>query len=366
MSRPAPIPGILNIAPYVGGDAKAEGVDRAIKLSSNESAIGPSPRAQAAFSAVAGELHRYPDGGSNAFRAALSEMYGLDADRIVCGNGSDEIISTLTRAYCGPGDEIVYSAHGFLMYPISAMAAGATPVKAAEENYTASVDALIAAVSDKTKIVFLANPNNPTGTYLPADEVRRLHAALPAHVLLVIDAAYAEYVVRNDYTAGIELVDSADNIVMTRTFSKIYGLAALRLGWAYCPAEIAQVFHRVRSPFNVNAAAQAAGVAALRDIAHTDAARRHNDIWLPWLSGQFEKLGLHVIPSVGNFLTARFPQVDGRTADEALAFLKRRGILPRGIAAYGLSDCLRFTVGLEEENHAAVNAVAEFLSAADG
>lgn len=366
MAAPRPQPGILDIAPYVPGDSKAEEARRVIKLSSNESPLGPSPKAKAAYAALADQLHRYPDGAAADLRAALAEHYGLDADRIVCGAGSDELINLLIHAYAGPGDEVLYSAHGFLMYPISALSAGATPVKAPEPRYVADVDALLSCVTPRTAMVFLANPNNPTGTYVSADEVRRLRAGLPERVLLVIDAAYAEYVVRNDYSPGIELVDAGENVVMTRTFSKIYGLAALRLGWAYCPKAVAEVLNRVRGPFNVNLPAQAAGVAALRDVAHTDAARTHNDVWLPWLTAELARLGLETLPSVGNFVSARFPGEGPRSASEAFAFLKRRGILPRPIAAYGMGDFLRFTVGLEQENRAVVAALEEFMKRGDG
>ncbi len=363
MTGPVPKDGILDIAPYVGGDATAEDGSKAIKLSANESPLGPSPHAVAAFTRAAEDLHRYPDGGADRLREALGRAAGLAPERIVCGNGSDEIIGLLIRAYAGPGDEVLYSRHGFLMYKLGAMAAGAIPVTAPEENYTASVDALLAAVGERTRMVFLANPNNPTGTYLPAAEVARLHAGLPDDVLLVIDSAYAEYVGRNDYSAGIELVDGARNVVMTRTFSKIHGLAALRLGWAYCPAEVAAIYHRVRPPFNVNAAAQAAGIAAIEDLAHVDAASRHNEVWLPWLGDQLGALGLDVVPSVGNFVAVEFDESGARTADAALAFLQRRAILPRNIAAYGLPNHVRITVGLEDENRAVVDAVAEFLAA---
>jgi histidinol-phosphate aminotransferase len=366
MSNPQPIKGILDIAPYVGGDAAAEGLAKVVKLSSNEAATGASPKAIAAFRAAAENLHRYPDGGSNELRHALAEMHGLDPDGVICGNGSDEIISYLTHAYCGPGDEVLYSRHGFLMYPLSALAAGATPVTAPEEEFTASVDALIAAVSERTKIVFIANPNNPTGTYLPERELRRLRAGLPDDVLLVIDCAYAEFVTRNDYGTGIEIVEAHENVVMTRTFSKIFGLAALRLGWAYCPVEIARVYHRVRPPFNVNAAAQAAGVAALHDIAHTDHARAHNEEWRERVTRQFRGLGLETIPSVGNFVTVKLGDGGDGTAQAANAFLKERGILPRDITAYGLEDYLRFTIGLADENEAALAAVKQFLESKRG
>lgn len=366
MSGPQARPGILDIAPYVGGDAKAEGIAKAIKLSSNESATGPSPKAIEAYKSIAGELHRYPDGGSNELRAALAEWHGLDANRIICGNGSDEILTWLVHAYAGPGDEVLYSEHGFLMYPLSAMAAGARPVKAPEVNYTASVDNILSAVTERTRMVMLANPNNPTGTYLPAEDVARLRAGLDDGVLLVLDSAYAEFVQNNDYSAGMEFVHDSDNVVMTRTFSKIYGLAALRIGWAYCPAAVAGVYNRVRGPFNVNAAAQAAAVAALQDSGHVDKARRHNDVWLPWLQAEFARLGLNAIPSVGNFITVAFDTEGPKTADKVQAFLKARGILPRGVAPYGLGHCLRFTIGLEDENKAVVAALTEFLNAADG
>jgi histidinol-phosphate aminotransferase len=352
-----PRPGIMDIAPYVPGESKAAGAAETLKLSSNESALGPSPKAKAAYAKLAEELHRYPDGGAVELRAALGKHYGIDPARIVCGSGSDELIALLVKGYVGPGDEVLLSEYGFLMYPIQALAHGATPVKAPEKNYTADVDAMLAKVSPRTRIVFLANPNNPTGTYLPASEVQRLRDNLRPDILLVIDAAYAEYVVRNDYTSGAELVDRHQNVVMTRTFSKIYGLAALRLGWAYCPADVADVLNRIRGPFNVTAAAQAAGIAAINDVAFTDKARAHNDIWRPWLEQEARKLGFEVTPSVGNFVLIRFPGNTVAQADEAL---KRKGVVGRRVAAYGLPDCLRITVGTEAENRAVIDGLKAF------
>jgi histidinol-phosphate aminotransferase len=360
-SAPTPRPGILDVAPYVGGESKVLGVTRVIRLASNESALGPSPRAVAALAAWASGMHRYPDGGAVDLRQALAKRYGLDAGRIVCGTGSDELIGLLARCYAGPGDEVIYSRHGFLMYPIAATAAGARPVTAPERDLTADVDALLEAVTPRTRIVFLANPNNPTGTYLSSEEVQRLHAGLPKSVLLVIDAAYAEYVQRNDYEPGIALVEANQNVVMTRTFSKIYALGGLRVGWAYLSAPVADVLNRVRNPFNLNAAAQAAAVAALDDVAATDRAREHNDIWLPWLARELSKLGLTVNPSVGNFLIARFSSTPGKTAADGFEFLKSRGILTRKIAGYGLPEWLRIGIGTEEEMRAVVKTCAEFL-----
>ena len=271
--RPQPRPGVLDIDPYVPGKSAAPGVARVFKLSSNETPLGPSPKAIAAYQAVADHLQDYPDGAATALREAIGRAFGLDPDRIVCGAGSDDLLNLLADAYLRDGDEAIYTTHGFLVYPIATLGSGAKPIVAPEKNYTADVDAILAKVTERTKVVFLANPNNPTGTYVPFDEVKRLHKGLPPHVLLVLDAAYAEYVRRNDYEAGIELVATSENVVMCRTFSKIYGLAALRLGWLYGPAHVVDAINRIRGPFNVNAAAIAAGVAAIDDTAHVETAR---------------------------------------------------------------------------------------------
>ena len=316
-----------------------------IRLASNESALGPSRKAIAAYRALAGEIHRYPDGNAQELREALGQCHGIDPARIVCGAGSDELITLLLRCYAGPGDEVLYSRHGFLMYPINAMAVGATPIAAPEREQTTDVDAVLARVTERTRIVFIANPNNPTGTYLGAQEIARLHAGLPASVLLAIDAAYAEFVNRNDYEPGIALVNRAENVVMLRTFSKIYALAGLRLGWAYCPPAVADVLNRVRGPFNVSAAAQAAGVAAVEDVEALNRARAHNERWLPWFSERLAALGLPLTPSVANFVLARFPDDPLKNADAAFAFLQSRGILTRKMAAYGLPQHLRITIG---------------------
>ncbi len=359
MNAPVARPGIMDISPYVGGESALPGVTRVIKLASNEGALGPSPRAMDAYRATAADLHRYPDGGASKLRQAIAARYGLDADRIVCGAGSDELLGLLCRAYAGPGDEVLYTKHGFLMYPIAAKTAGATPVAADETNLTTDVDKLLAAVTERTTIVFVANPNNPTGTYIPAEEMKRLRAGLPDKVLLVIDAAYAEFVDRNDYTPGIELVDAGTNTVMTRTFSKIHALGGLRLGWAYCPPNIADVLHRVRNPFNVSNAAQAAGLAAIEDTGFTALCKAHNDHWLGWLSDEVTKLGLTVVPSVCNFILVRFGD-DGR-ARRADAFLRAKGIIVRAMGGYGLPDGLRITVGRDDENQALIDALREFV-----
>lgn len=354
----APKPGVLDIKPYVGGRAHVPGVEHATKLSSNESALGPSEKALEAYSAAAKGLSAYPDGGANLLREALGRRFGLDPERIVCGNGSDELLSMVAHAYLRPGDEVMFTEHGFLVYRIAALANSATPVVVPEKHLRADVDAMLAQVSEKTRVVYLANPNNPTGTYLSHDEVRRLHAGLPKSALLVIDAAYSEYVRRNDYEAGIEMVSSFSNVVMTRTFSKIYGLAGLRVGWAYCPAAVADVLNRVRGPFNVSVPAQAAAVAALADRAHFDESFAHNEKWRAWLIENIRKLGLGVDDSVCNFVLIQFANAE--QARKVDAFLAQRGLILRDVTNYGLAHCLRLTVGSEKANRAVVTALAEF------
>lgn len=364
LRTPRPNPGILDIEPYVPGESRIAGSARVIKLASNETPLGPSPKAVDAFRAAAATLHRYPDGSAEELRASIARVYGLNADRIVCGAGSDELLNLLAHAFVRAGEEGIFSEHGFLVYRIAILANGATPVVAPERELRADVDAILARAGERTKIVFLANPNNPTGTYLPFDEVQRLRKGLPSHTLLVLDSAYSEYVRRNDYEAGLELVATTANTVMTRTFSKIYGLAGLRLGWAYCPPAIADVLNRIRGPFNVSTPAIAAGIAAMEDRAHVEAAAAHNDRWLPWLTAEIERLGLVVTPSVANFILIHFPAAHARSAEAADAFLKSRGIILRRVAAYGLPNALRATIGTEPENQALVAALAEFAGGA--
>jgi histidinol-phosphate aminotransferase len=361
LQRPQPRPGVLAINPYVPGKSAAPGVGRVFKLSSNETPLGPSPHAIAAYREVASHLQDYPDGASTALREAIGRAFGLDPERIVCGAGSDDLLNLLADAYLRDGDEAIHTTHGFLVYPIATLGSGATPVVAAERDFTADVDAMLAAVSERTRVVFLANPNNPTGTYVPFDGIKRLHRGLPAHVLLVLDAAYAEYVRRNDYEAGIELVATSENVVMCRTFSKIHGLAALRLGWLYGPAHVVDAVNRIRGPFNVNAAAMAAGIAAIADTAHIEAARAHNERWLGWLTERIGKLGLAVTPSAANFVLIHFPDVAGRTAEDADRFLTACGLILRRVSAYKLPNALRMSVGSEEANRLAVSALSEFM-----
>jgi histidinol-phosphate aminotransferase len=357
MPSPAPKPGVLDIAAYVPGRSKATGGTRTFKMSSNENPLGASPKAVEAFRAAAGDLALYPDGASTRLREAIGARYALNPAHIVCGAGSDELLQLLANAYLREGDEAIYSAHGFLVYPIIIRANGAKPVVAPERNNTADIDAMLARVTAKTRMVFIANPNNPTGTYVPFSEIRRLHQGLPQDCILVLDAAYAEYVRRNDYEAGVELVSTQDNVVMTRTFSKVHGLAALRLGWAYCPPAIADVLNRVRGAFNVSAPAIAAGVAAMEDTGFLEHSVSHNDVWLAWLTSELQELGLEVTPSVGNFLLVHFKGAASAVDD----FLSSRGFVLRRMDAYGFPHALRLSVGTEEANRGVVAALADFL-----
>jgi histidinol-phosphate aminotransferase len=357
-----PKPGILDIETYSAGHSDAPGVERVIKLSSNESPIGPSPKAIAAAQEAITETGIYAEAGARDLRKSLAELYGLDAARIVCGNGSNELLTIIANCYLQPKDEAVMSAHGFLLYKIATLANSAVPIEIPEDNLKMDVDAVLAKVTGQTRIVYVANPNNPTGTYLNADELKRLHTGLPASTLLVIDAAYAEYVAKNDYDLGFEMVDAFDNIVITRTFSKIYGLAGLRIGWAYCPKHVADTLNRVRVPFNVNVAGQRAAIAALQDRAHIDQSVRHNETWRVWLTKNIRSLGLDVGESAANFVTIHFPDIVGKTAADADQYLISRGLILRRLEAYQLPNCLRLTVGTEEANLAVFEALSEFMS----
>jgi histidinol-phosphate aminotransferase len=356
MSPPIPKPGVLEIAPYKAGRGEAHAIR--YQLASNESALGPSPAAVEAYRAAADEIHLYPDGGARALREAIAEAHGIDPARIVCGNGSDELLTLIANAYLRPGDEVLFSEHAFLVYRMAALANGAVPVAAPEPALRVDVDAMLARITPKTRIVFLANPNNPTGTWISRDELRRLHAELPPNVLLVIDSAYAEYMQDGDYESGAALVSQFDNVVMTRTFSKAYGLAGLRVGWAYGPADVVDVLNRVRGPFNVSVAAQRAAVAALEDRDHLERALAHNAHWRAWLTLELRALDLRVGDSAGNFVLVQFSdEAQARAAD---TFLLEHGIALRPVAAYGLPQCLRLTVGTEEANRAVVSALAAF------
>ena len=353
---------ILSITPYRQGKGAIENCPDPIKLSSNESCFGPSPAAIAAYHELANALHRYPDGSQVQLRQAIAATHGLDVDNIICGNGSEELLGLAIRTHIRPGDELLLSENHFIMCPIYGKSQGAQIALAAEKDFTIDVDSILSHLSAKTRIVIIANPNNPTGTYIPGSELRRLHKNLPANVLFIIDNAYCEYVKENDYADGMGLVEKHDNVMVTRTFSKIYGLAGLRIGWAYCKGEVLDVMQRLRTPFNANAAAMAAAAAAIKDVDYVNRIRDHNHEALTHIHTELPKIGLHVIRSVANFYLLNFNALEPYNARDAASFLESRGIIPRP-AGQADSNMLRITVGLEHENNAVIAALTEYMQA---
>ncbi|WP_262693844.1 histidinol-phosphate transaminase [Kordiimonas aquimaris] len=360
MSGPKAHDWIADMAPYVPGKSSVSGVKNPVKLSSNECAYGPSPKAVQAFADAAETMLRYPEGGSDKLRHAIADVYKLDADRLICGTGSGDILTLLIHAYTGPGDEIIYSEYGFSLYPVQTEAVGATGVAVPNKNWAADVDGILAAVSEDTKLVFVDNPNNPTGAYLCEREIERLHAGLPQDVLLVLDGAYAECVTAKDYCAGERLVERAENVVMTRTFSKMYALAGLRVGWAYGPRRIVDMLNRIRMPFNVSVSAQPAAAAAVQDEDHLRASVAFNDEWRAAMTAGLTALGLDVVTSQANFILVGFPAEGDKTANLANQFLNEHGYIVRALSV--LPDHLRISVGTAEQNNAVIAILTEFMN----
>ena len=353
---------VLSLKAYVGGKSAVSGFSKVVKLSSNEGAFGVNPVVAKACADKIKDLFRYPDGGSTALREAIAAAHGVSADRIVCGAGSDELIGLLCHAYLRENDEVIITQYAFLMYRLYSLTCGANVVQVPEKDFKIDIDAILNAVTEKTKIVFIANPGNPTGTYLNKQEVRRLCEGLPKNVLLVLDNAYAEFVTAADYDAGIGAVNDFENVVMLRTFSKIYGLGGVRLGWSYSSAEIADILNRVRGPFNVNMIAQCAGEAAVKDTDFVEKCRAHNQKWLDKLPAFFKSLGLDCVPSVANFILVKFPNT-GKTAAGANEFLLSKGVIVRAVVSYGLPDCLRVTIGSDDDMEAFTQALAAYMKA---
>lgn len=351
-----PQPGILDIALYEGGKSHVAGMANALKLSSNENPFGPSERAKDVFLRSVHQLHRYPNTDHAGLRQAIAEVHGLDAGRVICGVGSDEIITFLCQAYAGPGDEVLFTEHGFLMYRISALAVGATPVEVAERERTTDVDALLAACNERTKLVFIANPNNPTGTMISTADIARLAAGLPPQAILVLDGAYAEYV--QGYDGGLGIVEARSNVVMTRTFSKIYGLGGLRIGWGYGPKAIIDVLNRIRGPFNLSNTQLDVAEAAVRDQEHVTRCRVENARWRSWLADALAEIGVPSDTSTANFVLARF--ADPAEAEACDLFLQQQGLIVRRVASYKLPNCLRITIGDEASCRRVAHAVAQF------
>jgi histidinol-phosphate aminotransferase len=364
MTSPTPRPEILTISPYVSGESSVPGVNRVYKLSSNEGAFGVPPGAQKALREIASETYRYPDGGADLLRHAIGRRWGLDPARIVCGAGSDDLLYQLCLTYGGPGRDILMSEHGFTIYEIAGKYAGSRVIKVKERNLQTDLDAMLAAVSPSTRLVFLANPNNPTGSMISESEMARFRAALPPEVLLVIDAAYAEYVTRDDYNAGERLVDASDGTVMTRTFSKVFGLGGVRLGWCYGPPAVIDVLNRVRGTFNVSVPAQAAGIAALAEPGWVEHCRDHNALWREKLADGIEAAGIKVWRGQANFVLCDFGETE--KANAADDFLRRRGLIVRRVGSYGLSHCLRVTVGTADECGMVIEGLTDFMKQARG
>ena len=359
-NRINPGPGIMKIKPYVGGKSGVIG-KKSIKLSSNESALGPSSHAKEAFLKSLDSLAIYPDGQQYALKEAISKNNNIDVNQISCGAGSDEILTLIGNAYLVPGDEVIYSEHAFILYKIISLANGAIPIAATEKNLKADVDSMLNLITPKTKIIFIANPNNPTGTYLSTGEIKRLHANIPENILLVIDGAYAEYVINSDYDSGIELVSNYSNVVITRTFSKVHALASLRIGWAYCPNHIIEVLNRIRGPFNVSIPAIMAGEAAMNDNEHVKNSVDHNTKWRDYLYNHYTELGIEVIPSVANFLLLNFKNVENINSNNLEKYLNDKNIYIRNVKDYGLPTHLRITIGSEKDNKTLLEEIHKYV-----
>jgi histidinol-phosphate aminotransferase len=360
--RPMPKPGIMDIHAYVPGKAQAEGVAHPVKLSANENILGASPKAREAYAASADELNIYPDSRTTILREAISQRFRLEPERLIFGCGSDEIFQLLNQTFLEPGDNMVQGEFAFAAFAIGARACQAEVKVAKEPGYRIDVDEILRVVDERTRLVFLANPGNPTGTWIPFSEVLRLHAGLPPSVVLVLDGAYGEFANEPGFDDGLDFARTAENVVVTHTFSKLYGLAALRVGWGYAPAQIAAAVDRIRLPFNTSIAGQRAAVAALDDLEFQERSLAHVNQWRPWLTQQIGGLGLEVVgPSATNFVLVGFPKAPGKTAGDADAFLSARGLLTRRLLNYGMPDHLRITIGLEEHNRALVDALAEFM-----
>jgi len=362
MTGPSPKDWINAIHPYVPGKSTTGSGARAAKLSSNENPLGTSEKARAAFAAQAAGLERYPDGGATALREAIANRHGLDPARIIYGTGSDEVLHQAAGAFSGPGDEVIYVRYGFAVYDIAIRRVGATPIIVPDKDYATDVDAVLAAVTDRTRIVFIANPNNPTSTFSPREEIARLHAGLPEHVLLVLDQAYAEYLEADEDDGGLALAMSAPNVLVTRTFSKIFGLAAERIGWGYAAAPIIDAMHRIRLPFNVTIAGQHAAIAALGDEDFVSRSRAHNAKWRAWLTAEIDKMGnagLRAIKSKANFLLVLFNGTI--TAEQAYNELMARGYIVRWLPGQGLANGLRVSIGTEEETRGFASALRDIV-----
>jgi histidinol-phosphate aminotransferase len=352
---------LYDIENYIPGKSKVgQNNKKIIKLSSNENALGASPKSLISYIDHAKDVFRYADGSCNNLRDALAKINNIDSSQIVCGAGSDEIIAFLTSAFAGVGDEIIYSQHGFLMYPISAKRVGAKAIKVKEKNLKTDPSAILSAINSKTKIIFIANPNNPTGSYLNKQELLNLISQIPKNILVVLDHAYQEFVTVDDYYDPIEIVNNNPNVVLTRTFSKIFGLASLRIGWCYSSKEIAETLNKIRGPFNVSGPAQVSAISALEDNDFVINSINHNKKWLEIYYQEFlsnQKITLY--PSIANFILIDF--FNEKNCQIVNQKLLQESIILREMSGYGLPSCLRLTIGTAEENEIVINKIKEIL-----
>lgn len=362
---PTPKPWVMAIAPYVPGRSTTDDGRKVVKLSSNENPLGTSPAAVAAYDAARVNLERYPDAGAGALREAIAAAHGLDPARVIYGTGSDDILHLAAGAFAGPGDEVIHVRYGFAVYEIATRRVGAVPVVVPDTDYATDVDAILAAVTERTAMIYVANPNNPTGTFADARAIARLHAGLPPHVLLVLDQAYAEYLAPHEDDGGLALAEGQANVLVTRTFSKIHGLAAERIGWGYGSRAIIDAMHRIRAPFNVTIAGQQAAVAAVQDTGFVEATRAHNESWRAWFEQEVARLGnagLRCVPSKANFVLVLFE--GALTAEAAYRGLMDAGFIVRWLPGQGLPHALRITIGTEEETRGVVGALRTLVERA--
>ncbi len=354
--------GIDTINLYTGGVSKISGLENIIKLSSNESPFGPSAKVAEAYKKSSNKLSRYPELTAESLQTIIAKKHNLNPDQIICGTGSDEILIFTVLTFCSPGDEVIHAEHGFEMYPIMTKYAGAESILASEIDYKINIESVVNKITDSTKIIFIANPNNPTSTYLNRKELRSLLNLVPKRIVVVIDAAYAEFVDAQDYDKSFDLANEFENVLITRTFSKAYSLAGLRLGWGYGSKNLIDLLKKIRPPFNLPPGAIAAGIAALDDDQHLQKVVDHNSSVKSWFIKELNQLGFKAFETQTNFVFVIIPEKGKQNAGNVNNFLLSRGIAVRYLLSYGLKNAIRITLGTKTELNQTLNALKEFLS----